>query len=950
MAEPTVIPAQRTWVARTGTSYEVSGETHTITVTALSFELNVSLDETKKNLIVASSSGTGALSKIYSGSPSSGQILINHNNNTCTCHADDVGTITITYWGDGSHVGAQALNDMVEATEKAYKAARPGHISKTDGEDNKFDVDAGNFYSASTDISGMSYAGDTDVDLDLICDAHGTAASKWVKILLGITENTPGVGKLSTSVSADCDTEGAAEVVAVIAIANCVPIGHIIYRNDHALIDDADHICNYDGRVFGSDSAGKTVIENVTVDEGDNVRGQQVYFDSDNHVSKAVNTSEATLADGIISLVTGTTTCQVQTGGSFTYETGDIDHNVFINATAKMYLTANAGHASEDQDITAGRWTQNMGKVFDTNYVDLNYPGFISLNDGDDPIEGQYRHDGSAALGESMRPKVSTDDEKWVEQADSDDGVNIDAIGVVTAVDGNYCTVKDRFLWKTADFGGTKPCSLNGGGAGDKFFMHTSAGQGTFTENIAPDIWNQEMGYQKNAGETLFEIYMKPGSLGGTEDPYEFECSSVDKHDAVYAHPLTGVLYEAESDNDDHVNVVGIVKSINAAGTRCNIYRPGDVVPDGNNYVGKLYLNPDAAATPNYSVNEDKQPGNWSILIGQPRGANETGFLVDIQTTGIYGKNGRIGVGKEGCVRAWSNPAGIAMSKAVDFGTVDPTMEHYYVQLTSRTSANRIRGVAEETSVVDYWNTQGRGADDNREIVLVRVQDIHFNPAVTWPDIGTYFSSTLGGFVAAVAPGSWQKRVCTRAENDHTILVCPEMQGWIPADGPWEPVAERSYIAPCDPPAEPHGYDPMRSWDTSDAVSKLTNKFTSKHIIIQATTAIASSVLCFAQSVGVGATSYTEFDLRKIHGAADESVLSTTGKLVGLADAPRGNTTDDATYGTGAGHIAAVLDATKFPLVKGDVLYWTADPDGGDAHGTDPYGVGILLNMYGIKS
>jgi hypothetical protein len=140
-------------------------------------------------------------------------------------------------------------------------------------------------------------------------------------------------------------------------------------------------------------------------------------------------------------------------------------------------------------------------------------------------------------------------------------------------------------------------------------------------------------------------------------------------------------------------------------------------------------------------------------------------------------------------------------------------------------------------------------------------------------------------------------------------------------------------------------YDKIRGTDGTYEASKVSGNWDSKvtEWLIEVPTVIQSGVDFFAKSTGAGAGAFLELDLCR--GSDDVSILLTKAKLVTTGDGVRGDTLP--TSSNNVGHTRAVVDETKMPVDPGETLYWLFTVNG--IHTTMPYGIGIIINKYGVK-
>lgn len=875
----------------------------------------------------------GALTVSFTdASPASGHVYVNPLNGNVLHNAADVpDNFTWDYWGRGTANNEANLEVVNDVVTEAYQAAMYGWVEPTSPASQSVTVKKGNLEVAGKLIE---FNGGT-LDLSVITfDETGYTKQIRVAVAAGgfltYSEGQEGTNKT------DCETKHPP------IIPESQTLAKIFLTHDQ--VASSSLILNVRG---GAGYGGSGGGDDPSHDDSDKYTYQAGVVSG--AVVELFGQMDVGLADGdveakvpvfaFVSNILDATYCTIKRKGVIDLSATTISYDSLVVGST-VWLSITAGCITQTEPTEAGHYWQPLGVAVSVSKVDINIGVGHWIKEGPDPDPdpGRYKYKAGVAHGElvyliSIEPDT-------VDEAKADSILTMPAIGVVTAVPGtNYCQVGGPgYVWDTTEHGGLVPGSLTPQTKGTVFYISVATeGEAGSLPTINPEHYVQEACVQLDDAGTRFRIICGPFSRPEPEDPddgYDTDCDGeVGLTHTVYLDS-NSVAHKTDARDDAKKDVVGIVKAVNAANNRCSIVRPPNVYNPNVLYPGGDYLL--LPSTPGgWALEKDIifRPGDWKVLVGWGRGGSLGGVLVDTHVIGkckIPGEdeggdddpsNGRL-IGRF-YADFWINP-----DTWVELVPGEPPN---YVIPCNNANPAPITGVVLDTE------------DDGVHIVCwVLVYGLHgsgYTPGAAYFACG---DPGLGSIDKVIQLGAYIKQAGV-GHDSGGIFVDPQPVAWADSDG-GDPVPLLGFVDLQYPFPLPNPYNKLRISDGTNVLSKIEAPWDSKdNEWLMELPTVVHNIDFFLKSTGVGAGAFLELDLCR--GSDDVSVLSTKAKLVTTGDGVRGDTLPSS--GNSAGHTRAVIDQAKMPIVPGETLYVNYTLNG--IFTTEPYGMGSILNKYGVR-
>jgi len=932
---------------------EIEGEQHSITPGSYTYSLN-EVPDTEFSI-----SCTGEIHGSYTVSftdtaPGSGCVYVNPlNGNVLHCATDASDNLNWSYWGRGTANNKRMLEQYREPIEHVHKVARQFWVSATSPQSQAVSIAKGN-----AEIAGklVEYNGGTQDFSSVVFDNPG-----YVKAIRIAIDSS---GQLAHSEGDEASSRALCPDPPSVPESKSIAI---VFLRDGANIADDDIVNTlievpYHSGDPGSGGSGDVAKYQY---EAGVVSGDAVCLSSPNTVSKADADDDSSVpAIGFVEAILDESFCSVRSSGVLDFTGKTTSYGELIYGQ-QVYLSTVAGRLTQTRNRTPGEWDQALGIALSSSKIQISI-GAATKNTagptpdpgpgpGPGPGSGKYKHESGVAEGEFVYLK---DDAETVDEAKADSDNTMPAIGIVhSVIDSTWCEVKNNYQWKTADHGGNTPGGLTPVAAGHVFYISTTTeGEAMAAQSVNPDHWTQSCCTQIDSG-TVFLIScgtaFKPepgGGGGGGDEGYDYDCASdVGVGMSVYLDE-SGVARKTDVSDDAKVNAKGIVKAVNATNTKCNIVCPPNIYNKDTNYTaGEYFLIGSGATAGTWGTQIDHgpwAPGDWKVRIGWGRGVNQGGIQVDIKNYGKFGDPyQKIDDGSD------YNPdvgrlVGLFIShdseSAVPGGKWFERLPNGEVTQSQNTTPNMMVGPcvwSEYDTENGYW----------RLSILMS--------GVYWSEIyepyegsEVYATGTFGHVAPRMALGTYAKPAGIGVSTMHNgavrhgIKVMPGPVSFILAET-GDPVPLFGYQSIFDPTPLWAVFDKIR--DNDGSTQPITSDYTSAERICELPTVIAS-VDFFAKSSGAGTGAYLECDLLdNSDPLAPVSLLSTKAHLSAQGVGARVDTLPSSSNYHEGYDQRAVLDATKFPLAIGTPLIWKFTRVG--SYSTAPYGIGVIINKYGVK-
>ena len=923
MTKPTE-PDFRDHLDRPVTSVQVTGESHTPTITDLEYNLKYEVDETEDF-------SCGALDVIHTGVPVEGEVLLIFPNHVI--HHSTAASVEQlwNYHRRGTSLDETILNEPHPFIKAAYQAATMFDITKAG--DYTYDVAPGNASAGGVDVPEVSYDGSEGNSIE--DDASDITAGKWCKVGLSIVPDGEGSGDLVTECSESSATELLAKASLVAVIPNGMPIGHIIHRKDSAL--NAASIYPYYGRAYGG---GTVDLSGEYDQDGTLTRGDCVCLSK--AVSGQVDKSNSDEDDfmpaiGFVSEVITASRVRVQCSGAFEFFEGDTNYGALaiedLGATA--YVSSLPGQVWLDSWFNSP-WAQSMGEVLEANVLYIVVGEAAKDND-------TYNCDAGLLIGMFACREGNFAFPCNYTLPDTD----MPAYGIVISKPSPIlCVIKNNFVWRIADFGDARPKGVTAGVIGDKWW----AADGGYAQDTEPSVAGQgrEMVCrQHDAGGDAFLIDCQHSNWDIIAKEGYIEChTSVQEEDAVYLMTGTNVAYPAIADGlDDDAGKYRCVGVVIDVGTHDG-KKKGKLIGDGGIFgsthavaTGCYYL---STATPGnwFPGATTWSPSDWKVSVAQGLGysfgsgefAGKPACRVDLS---IHVKQEEEEHHKyEVEVGDW-NAGTYVVDKPIDIKSsyVVGGQTFYYCVLSDSSNGNTPLGLL--TSVGDTLpsgnvviNVKTSGPWNYTAGVLV---------------IGKwYYSDSSNNLVAAVGPGRkkmFGKAVATA--YGFQIIVgwggYGDLNGNLVPDTDYDPTAADGAF---DPVPE-HQHEKIFTDNTDTGAKMDVNGYIGPEIVSDGHMVI-TSVSARMQNSGTDGTGYVIIDCKDGLGA---SYLDTVGQIDADAGAAGDIVTGSADLGTNQ---QCVMDRSDFPIAPGEVFYVSGIPS--EAYDTYGFGLSIVVKYYYVKS
>ena len=920
---------------------EIEGEQHSITPGSYTYSLN-EVPDTEFSI-----SCTGEIHGSYTVSftdtaPGSGCVYVNPlNGNVLHCATDASDNLTWSYWGRGTANNKRMLEQYRDPIERVHKVARQFWVSATSPQSQAVSIAKGN-----AEIAGklVEYNGGTQDFSSVVFDNPG-----YVKAIRIAIDSS---GQLAHSEGDEASSRALCPDPPSVPESKSIAI---VFLRDGANIADDDIVNTlievpYHSGDPGSGGSGDVAKYQY---EAGVASGDAVCLSSPNTVSKADADDDSSVpAIGFVEAILDESFCSVRSSGVLDFTDKTTSYSELIYGQ-QVYLSTVAGRLTQTRNRTPGEWDQALGIALSSSKIQISI-GAATKNTagptpdpgpgpGPGPGSGKYKHESGVAEGEFVYLK---DDAETVDEAKADSDNTMPAIGIVhSVIDSTWCEVKNNYQWKTADHGGNTPGGLTPVAAGHVFYISTTTeGEAMAAQSVNPDHWTQSCCTQIDSG-TVFLIScgtaFKPepgGGGGGGDEGYDYDCASdVGVGMSVYLDE-SGVARRTDVSDDAKVNAKGIVKAVNATNTKCNIVCPPNIYNKDTNYTaGEYFLIGSGATAGTWGTQIDHgpwAPGDWKVRIGWGRGVNQGGIQVDIKNYGKFGDPGEPGdpdpvppgAGGDRLIGLYKADFHIDPGQWVEMNAAEPG----YVIPCNNENAAAVLGVCLECH------------DDAETIVAVQIKGLYgsgYTPGQTYISDGA--PSGQGALTTAAAFCRYMK-IAGVGTPGGQIKVDPQPSVYVDCSG-GDIVPVVPYVEIHDPAPVSAVYDKIRGTDGS--TSPITGDYTSEETVCELPTVIAA-VDFFAKSTGAGASAYLELDLVDVtNPLGPVSLLTTKAHLTAQGDGTRGDTLPASSHSLN--HQRAVLDETKFPLDPGTVIQWKYTRTG--TYSTAPYGIGVIINKYGVK-
>ncbi|HUT04246.1 MAG TPA: hypothetical protein VM163_10185 [bacterium] len=919
---------------------EIEEEQHSITPGSYTYSLNEVPDAEYSISCTGEVHGSYTVS-FTNTAPGSGCVYVNPlNGNALHCASDASDNLTWSYWGRGTANNKHMLEQYRDPIEHVHKVARQFWVSATSPQSQAVTIAKGN-----AEIAGklVEYNGGTQDFSSATFDNPGyTKAIRITVDSSGQVTYSEGDEASSRALCSDPPAVPASKSIAIVFLRDGADISGDDIVN--TLIEVPYH--SGDPGSGGSGDAAKYQYEAGVVS------GDAVCISSPSTVSKADADDDSLVpAIGFVEAILDDTYCTVRSSGMLDFSNKTTSYSE-LTYGQQVYLSTAAGRLTQTRNKTPDEWDQSLGIALSSSKVQISI-GTATKNTagptpgpgpgpepGPGPGTGNYKHEAGVAEAEFVYLKS---DAETVDEAKADSASTMPAIGIVDEViDATWCVVKNNYQWKTADHGGAAPGGLTPGVAGDVFNISaTTEGEAVISAGfIDPEHWVQQCCKQIDDAGTIFLICCSSAYKPEPPDPgdgYDYDCASdVGTGMSVYLDS-SSVARKTDISDDSKVNAKGIVKAVNATNNRCTIVCPPNIYQPDTNYVAGEYFLASTAGT--WGLRTDPwKPGDWKVRIGFGRGETVGGLQVDIKNYGKLGDPTEPITDGDGD----GNVEPVVPDWVFGYFAFDGAGEPINDKWTEQTSAggcdyssyntvNKMLGV-----LVSHW-WDGQSAWTCKVLMLGAYGSGYDSGA-------TYFAGADGGIMAGKSFGHFAK-LAGRGRPDGKIDV---MGG---AAWPFEfvngdvgdPVPLYPYTAIMNPAPLPQPFEKVR--DNDGSTLPIVADYTSEEYIVEVPTVIAS-VDFFAKSTGVGAGAYLECDLLDVSNPlAPVSLLTTKAHLTAQGDGTRGDTLPSSP--NSASHQRAVLDQTKFPLAVGKTIVRTHTRQG--VYSTAPYGIGTIINKYGVK-
>lgn len=905
----------------------IEDEQHSITAGKLTY----SLDEVPDTEFSISCVGeiNGAYSVSFTETaPGSGCVYVNPlNGNVLHCSSDAPDNLTWSYYGRGTANNAAMLNQFQQPIVENAKVARQFWVSATQPPSQSVNISKGNCIIAG---SVLQYDGGTKSFSSITFEKTGFW--KAIRVALDASGNIKTAEGDEAASKSECPNPPGIPQTKTVAI---------VYLQDGATIGDGDIVNTFVEVPFytgdpGSDG-GTGDVATYQYASGV-VSGDEVCLISSNTVDKTDASSDSRMPGiGFVERILDDVYCTVRSSGLFDFSGKQTSYDDLAPG-GTVYTGTALGKITQTQNKTPGQWDQSMGIAVSSSRIMINIGSATRNDEGSRPDEGRYKYGAGVAEAEFVYLK---EDNKTVDEAKADSDSRMPAIGVVDEIiDQDFCIVRNNYIWKTSEHEGKTPGSAVPDEAGTQFYISPDIeGQVTNLATASPDIWIQPACIQLDDAGTEWLIQVGPATKPeppNPDDGYDADCDSeVSVGDAVYLD-ADSVAHRAIASQDDKKDVIGIVKAVNSANTRCSIVRPPNVYdPKGSYEEGEYFLS--ASSPGQWGKLVQVAPGNWKVRVGWGRG-DTGGLLVDTKDYGKFGEpgdgNGESDPGTIGerIIGHYLCSSALLKGRAV---TSYLANGRPWCEYASNDDEKNVKGLV----LVSTWSEE-----ESAYVISVLERGIYYGAAGQFEANRPYFVADTGGSLSGIAAkGKYLKQVGVGHPDGHDrLIVCPAETVFL-LDDTGDPVPVTGYTnqgESYDP--LPVGREKIRDNDGSTSSSPIGASFVSKRFVLEGNTVI-DTVDFGVENSGQSASGYLEFDLVDEEGT---SLLSTKAQIAASWAGARKDTIPSSSNSSGT--TRAVVDKSQMPLAPGKSLRWTITKNG--IYTDDPYDAWVIINKYLVKS